>query len=91
MRLHANEAILNKVHAADAMRTADGIQAFDDFCRRKFFAIYRNRIATFKFDFHIFALFRRILRRGGNLIHHFFGFIPRVFEQTAFMREMPEI
>ena len=55
------------------------------------FAVHRTGNAAFEFDLNIFALLGSILRRSGDLIHDLFGFIPWIFEQTAFMRKMPEI
>ena len=81
----ADKAILNEVHAANAVRAADCVECLNDFCRWKFLPVHCDGIAAFEFDFYIFALFGRVFGRSGNLIHHFFWLVPRVFEQTAFM------
>src|SRR5262245_662678 len=55
------------------------------------FAVDRNRRAFLKTDLDIFLLVGRLFRRDGQFVHRLFRFVRRVFEDSAFVREVPDV
>src|ERR1035438_5049510 len=90
-RLHAHEAILHQVDAADAVPGADSVERFEQFERLHALAIDRNRLALLKGDGHLarrIGRFRRALREHPDFVGSGVG---RVLQRAAFVRDVPDV
>ena len=59
-RLHADEAVLHQIEAADAVGAAELVQLGQQRGRRQFLAVDRDRVALLEADLDIGRLVRRV-------------------------------
>src|SRR6185312_5808574 len=60
-RLHADEAVLDQVEAADAVPAAELVEPRQQLRRRQRHAIDRDGVAALELDLDVFGLVRRLL------------------------------
>ena len=90
-RLDADQAVLDHVDAADAMRAGDRAEAVDELDDRHRHAVDRRGHAALEGDFDVRRFVRAIARRPGQRVDLFGRFGPEILERTAFDRAAPEI
>src|SRR5215467_4397552 len=84
-RLHADEAVFDKVGAADAMTRSDFIERVEKIDGTKFCSVNRNRCARFETDFDFFGLVRSFFWGNCPLPHGFAWCVGGIFEFAPFM------
>ena len=82
-RLHADEAVLDEVEAADAIVMAQAIELGEQRCGRHLLAVDGDGIALQELDFDVGRLVGRILRRDGALVDVGRRLLPGVFQHLA--------
>ena len=90
-RLHSYETIFDDVHAAYAIRRGDFIQLIEKCERRELLSVHGNRRAGLETDFDCRGLVGGLRRRDDPLPHGFLGRICGIFENAAFMAQVPDI
>ena len=91
-RLHAHQAILDEVGAADAVLRGDFVQRRSSRVdRAEFLAIHRNRRASFEPDLDFLGLVRSLFRRNDPLPHGFIRRVGGIFQLAAFVAEVPDV
>ena len=89
--LDAHKAVLDHVHAADAVLAAEFVQLHHDLGGRHGFAVHGNRIAVLEGDGDVFGLIGGLLERDGHDVGGFEGFFPRIFKLAAFKATMEHV
>ena len=89
--LDAHKAVLDHVHAADAVLAAKFVQLHHDLGGRQGFAVHRDRVAVFEGDGDVFGFIRGLLERDGHDMGGFEGFFPRIFKLAAFEAAMEHV
>ena len=82
-RLHADEAVLDQIDAADAVGAGQLVQAREQDGRGQRFAVDRDRIATLEGELDVGRLVRRILGRHGPAVHARVRLLPGILERAA--------
>ena len=89
--LHAHQAIFNQVNPTNAVLGAEIVEGAEQFDRSHDFAVDGGRDTFDEADFDVFGFIRGILRRHGQGVHHFFGLVPRIFEDATFVGHVPNV
>ena len=90
-RLHADQAVLDDVDAADAVPAADLVQRLHQRRRRELPPFTATGHARLEADRHLLRRVRRVHRIGGQLEHRRLGLERRVLERAALVGEVPEV
>jgi hypothetical protein len=90
-RLHADQSILDDVGPADAMAPADPVQLGKKIDRSKRPAVHRNWRAAPKTDCDFLRFRGRVLGISGQQEEILWRRLAGVFENTAFMGDVPEV
>ena len=93
--LHADEAVLDHIDAADAMAAADLIEGAHDAEGVEFLAVDGDAVALAELEFSVLGLVRSVFRGHGELEHGLVrrmeGVHPRILEDAGFERDMEEV
>ena len=89
--LDAHKAVLDHVHATDAVLAAKFVQLHHDLGGRQGFAVHGNRIAVLEGDGDVFGFIGGLLERDGHDVGGFEGFFPRIFKLAAFEAAMEHV
>ena len=89
--LHADEAILDEVGAADAVLGGDFVELVQEIDGAELRTVDGNGRAGFKADFDFFGFVGSFFRRDGPLPHGFVGRVGGIFEFAAFVAEVPDV
>src|SRR6266487_4170890 len=90
-RFHSHETVLYQIDSSNAMFAAYFIQFRQQSNRIEPLAVDRNRFATFESDLEIFSFVLRILRRTRDLKNVLRRLSPRIFENSALIRNMHQV
>src|SRR5579859_879008 len=90
-RLHTDEAIFDKVRAADAVTRGDFVERIEKIDGSEFGAVDGDGRAGFETDFDFFGFFGSFFGRDSPLPHGFARRIGGIFEFAAFVAEMPDV
>ncbi len=82
-RLHADEAVLHQVQAADAVVVAELVQLGQQGGGRQLLAVDGHRVAALEVEGEDGGLIRRVFRGDGALVHELGGFHARIFQHFA--------
>src|SRR5436853_1599433 len=88
---HPDEAIFDKIGAADAMLGGDFVEGVKKVDRVELSAVHGDWCAGFKTDLDFFGFVRGFFRRDDPLPHRFVWCVGRIFELAAFVTEMPDV
>ena len=94
--LHADEAVFDHVHAADAVFAAEFVEGVHHGERVEFFAVHGGAKAALEFELDILGKVGRILRQHGQrgeilAVLEVAGVIPRVFEDAGLVGDVEEV
>ena len=89
--LHAHEAVLADVDAADAVAGADGVELGEERHRVEGLAVDGGGVALAEGDGHVLVGVGRVLRAGGDHPHVFRRGVPRILELAALMADVPDV
>ncbi len=90
-RLHADEAVLDQIDAADAVRLAERVELREQSGWRKLLAVEADGIALVETDPHLSRLVRRFHWRNRPLIDKLRRFLGRVFQHLAFRGRVQQV
>src|SRR5262245_6947324 len=90
-RFHSDQTVFDQIDAATAVATADLVQCFDQRDGVETLSVDLYRRAFFKTDLDVLRLVRRFFGGDGQFEHRLFGFVRGVFEDSAFVREVPDV
>ena len=90
-RFHPDEAIFDKIGAANAVFRGDFVERREQIDGTEFRAVDRSGGAGFESDFDFFRFVRRFFRRNNPLPHRFAWRVGGIFELAAFVTEMPDV
>ena len=93
---HADEAVLDHVHAADAVFAADFVEGVHHGERAEFFAIHGGAEAAFKLELDILGKVGSVFGQDGErgeilAVFEIASVIPRVFKDAGFVGDVEEI
>src|SRR5262245_9233609 len=90
-RFHSDQTVFDQVNAATAVAPADLVQCLDQRDGVETLAVDLYRRAFFKTDLDVLRLVRRFFGGDGQFEHRLFWFVCGVFEDPAFVREVPDV
>src|SRR5262245_62373917 len=90
-RFHSDQTVFYQVDAATAVAPADLVQCFDQRDGVETLAVDLYRRAFFKTDLDVLRLVGRFFGGNGQFEHRLFRFVRGVFEDSAFVREVPDV
>ena len=90
-RLYAHEPILHEIHATHAVDPSDPVQGLDQLHRPQGFPVYRNGNSFVQLDLQVSGSVRRSFRSHAEDKHLFPRLVPRVFENSSLMAEVPQV
>ena len=90
-RLHADEAVLDHVHPADAVRTADRVEVRQERCRAHPRAVHRHRHSPLELDLEVGRAAGGRLGRDGEDVHLLRRLGPRILQDAPLEADMKEI
>ncbi len=90
-RLHADEAVLDEVEAADAVLAAELVELRQERRRRQRRTVDGDGVAALELDLDIFGPIGRVLGRDGAAVDEFLGLAPGILERLALGRDVQEV
>src|SRR5262249_23103260 len=90
-RFHPDQPVFYQVDAATAVAPSDLVQCLDQRDRVETLAVDLYRRAFFKTDLDVLRLVGGFFGRDGQFEHRFFRFVRGVFEDSALVREVPDV
>src|SRR5579859_2012558 len=89
--LHADEAIFDKVGAADAVTRGNFVERVEQIDRAEFCSVDGDWSSGFETDFDFFGFVGSFFRRNSPLPHGFAGSVGGIFEFATFVAEVPNV
>ena len=90
-RLHAHEAVLDQIDAADAVGAGQLVEAREQGRRRQRFAVDRDRIAPLEGELEVSRLVRRILGRHRPAIHARVRLLPGILKCAPLVGDVQKV
>ncbi len=90
-RLHAHQAVLHHVGAADAVDAAQLVQPRHQLDGAAGHAVDALRDALLEVDLHVLRLVGSLLRRAGQHEHVLVRLVPRIFQDAALVADVPDV
>ena len=89
--LHADEAVLDQVEAADAVLASQSVELCEQLGGSHLTAVDRHRVARFVADGDVFGLVGGLFGADGPAPHILFRFVHRIFQTSALVGYVQEV